>query len=73
MFTANPYPVAVQPGVTVSKKAWARLPKELQDVFDKTAKEYLWEGIYERWRSDCHEKNGEAELLIKGMKVLKHF
>lgn len=68
-----PYSTAVLPGITVSKKAWAKLPKDLQDIFDKTAKEYLWDRMYGKWKSRHFETTSEAGLLKKGMKILKPF
>lgn len=68
-----PFSSAIPPGVAVSTKAWAKLPKDLQAVFDKTAKEYLWDSMYDKWKSDHFEKSSEAGLVKKGMKVLEPF
>jgi len=69
----GPYSTAVMPGVGVSQKAWAKLPDDLKAIFEKAAKEVLWDDMFEKWKTEHYEKYSIAELSKKGMKEIDPF
>lgn len=68
-----PYSTAVMPGVGVSKKAWAKLPPDLQLIWEKVAKGLLWDGMYAAWKNKTYEIKASAGMKAKGMVELDGF
>jgi len=68
-----PYPIAVVPGIGVSKKSWAKLPANLQATWDAVAKALLWDAMYNAWKAKTYEKQAAQGLLAKGMVELEGF
>lgn len=69
----GPYSVAYLPGIAVSQKAWKKLPKEHQEYWNKASKEFLWDAMYNAWKTETYDNKYKEALLQKGMKELPDF
>ncbi len=68
-----PHSTAVMPGIAVTKKSWAKLPDDLKDVWEATAKSFLWDAMYSAWKAKTYEINSAKGLKEKGMVELDGF
>ena len=51
----------------------AKLLVDLEEAFTKAGKEVLWDGLFEKWKTDAYDKSSAAELVKKGMEEIVPF